>query len=68
MSKKCENFLRALDTLCREHGVVVATSGYDSLQVWDMGAGEDPIYSVTEDMTEYPVHRLSDVRRRRENN
>lgn len=50
MSKKCENFLRALDTLCREHGVVVATSGYDSLQVWRMGTGEDPIYSVVEDM------------------
>lgn len=37
-------FIDALRALCREHGVVLSTSGYDHFYVWPLKEGEDPIY------------------------
>ena len=52
---KYDAFVAALRDLCREHGVQLAPSEYDSLQVWDLEEGEDPIYQdrIT-DKTERP--------------
>lgn len=36
MTRKFDNFVRALDNLCREHAVQLSTSGYDSLEVHDL--------------------------------
>ncbi len=47
-----ENFLAALEALCKEHGVLIATSGYDMLQVWKLAEGEVPIHpKCIQDMT-----------------
>ena len=41
-----ERFLEALRTLCIEHGVQLAPSLYDSLQVYELNPhnGEDPLH------------------------
>lgn len=50
---KFDTFVTALSALCREHGVQLAVSGYDSLQVWDLEKGDDPIHAAgVEDRTE----------------
>lgn len=41
---KYEKFVTALRALCVQHEVQLAPSGYDSIDVWDLKAGEDPIY------------------------
>lgn len=45
MSKKFDEFTAALEALCRERRVQIAVSGYDSLQIWDLKDGGDPIYA-----------------------
>jgi hypothetical protein len=42
---KYDKFVAALQQLCREHGVQLATSGYDSLQVWDLDPGDETIFA-----------------------
>ena len=43
---KFDEFVKALDALCKEHDVRLSTTAYDFLQVWDGdctdGAGTDP--------------------------
>jgi hypothetical protein len=41
MSAKFDKFKAALIALCDEHGVMLATSEYDIIQVWDRGADID---------------------------
>lgn len=40
MSKQYDDFIAALERLCLEHCVQIATSGYDTLQVWPMNDRE----------------------------
>jgi hypothetical protein len=51
MTAKFDKFEEALRTLCREHGVMLASSGYEHLQVFDLRDGEDPLYGGIEDET-----------------
>jgi hypothetical protein len=52
VSKKCDDFIVALNKLCREHGVQLSTELYDGLQVWDLRDGEEPVLcDGIEDMT-----------------
>lgn len=44
MSPKAIAFISALESLCREHGVVLSTSGYDGLQVWDADEHSKPLH------------------------
>lgn len=37
-------FVAELKLLCLRHDVLLATEGYDSLQVWDLKQGDDPLY------------------------
>ena len=39
-------FLQALRNICKAHGVQITPSGYDDLQVWDLGPDDDdePVY------------------------
>lgn len=53
MSKKFEAFKAALESLCREHNVCLATTGYDQLAVFDLKDFDQPIYlDAIEDKTE----------------
>lgn len=57
MTQKFDDFVKALETLCREHRVVLSTTGYESLAVFDAGAisgsaDEQPIYGGVEDETD----------------
>lgn len=36
LSPKAARFIDALRALCREHGVILAVSDYDALQVWPL--------------------------------
>lgn len=52
MSVKYDNFKRALENLCLDHDVQLATTSYGNLQVWDLDDRE-PIYEdYIEDRTE----------------
>jgi hypothetical protein len=44
MSAKYDSFKAELIALCEKHGVQLATSGYDKIQVWNLEAGDSPIY------------------------
>jgi hypothetical protein len=49
---KYNDFVAALKELCTRHGVQLCVSGYDSLQVWPLKAGDEPIGAPDiEDMT-----------------
>lgn len=51
-SPRFSSFLRDLEDVCRKHKVVLSTSGYDGLQVWDADVSGYPIYCAgIEDMT-----------------
>jgi hypothetical protein len=55
MTKKFDEFVVELESLCKKHGVVLSVSGYDSLQVWDLKdyhKGEVVSSCGIEDMTE----------------
>lgn len=53
MSEKYEKFLPALEALCREHGIQIAVSGSDVLQIWPLKEGEaEVLVSDIEDKTE----------------
>lgn len=43
MTKKFDEFVKALDTLCREHEVQLDTTGYDLLVVRDRGSCVDDL-------------------------
>jgi hypothetical protein len=43
-SPKASAFLLELDDLCKKHRVMISTSGYDSIQFWDLKEGEQTIY------------------------
>ena len=43
MTKKCEDFLAELESLCCHHEVTISPSMYDSLQVWDRVLDEDTL-------------------------
>ena len=36
MTKKFDEFIVELESLCKKHDVVLSVSGYDALQVWDI--------------------------------
>jgi hypothetical protein len=42
------NFLSELESLCEQHGVVISTSGYDGLSVWE---ASDFLYEMLTDPT-----------------
>lgn len=44
MSEKFDKFKVALEALCREHRCTIASSGYDSPAVYDLGEFDEPIY------------------------
>jgi hypothetical protein len=44
MTAKYDKFIKALENLCRQHGVQIATSGYDAIGIWDLEDGRPPIY------------------------
>lgn len=51
-SLKVTQFLAALRRLCAQHQVILAASGYDTLQVWDARAGEETLeFNGIEDCT-----------------
>ena len=50
-TQKFHAFLAALIGLCKEHGVQLSASGYDTLQVWDLYGSDQPIYSNIADCT-----------------
>lgn len=54
MSQKVdfEKFEAELIALCEKHGVQLATSGYDSIEVWRRESGEEPLYSGLVDRTQ----------------
>lgn len=52
MTSKIEEFKKEFIELCKKHNVIVTTSGYDNLQVWDSKEKEDWPYEYIEDMTE----------------
>lgn len=53
MSKKFDGFIIALRKLCIDHQVVLAVEMYDSIQIWDLKPGDDPIHvPELEDRTE----------------
>lgn len=53
MSEKYDKFLPALEALCREHGVQIAVSGSDALQIWPLKENEaEVLASGIEDKTE----------------
>jgi hypothetical protein len=37
-------FLHELEGLCRQHGMQLATSGSDGVQVWRLGAHDHPLH------------------------
>lgn len=47
-----EKFKAELIALCEKHGVQLATSGYDSLDVWRLQPGDEILYSGLVDMTQ----------------
>ena len=50
---KFDAFVSELKDLCRKHGVQIAVSGYDALQVWPLDNGESELYvNDLEDHTE----------------
>ena len=53
MSKKFDDFMEELKTLCIKHKVIIASSGYDPILIWDMGALDEPVISASsvQDMT-----------------
>lgn len=51
MSAKFEKFKEALEALCHEHGCQIAPSGYDTIDVWDLREGEEPLYGGIVDET-----------------
>ena len=50
-SEKFRDFKIELEALCKKHGVQLATSTYDSIQVWDLDEGESSMFSAIEDKT-----------------
>jgi hypothetical protein len=51
-SQQAADFVGELEALCRKHGIQIAVSGYDSIQLWAIKDGEDPVYATCiEDMT-----------------
>ena len=60
MLSKFDLFKKELTNLCLKHEVCLSTSGYDSMQVWNL-EGDEPLHCAGfEDYTaEY--YRLSDV-------
>ena len=44
MTTKCECVIAELEQFCRERNIQLATSGYDSLQVWDLKEDEQPLH------------------------
>ena len=54
MTKKFDDFVKALEELCKAHKVSLGASDYDTLQVWDLEDGADILYSgPPEDRTKY---------------
>jgi hypothetical protein len=54
MTKKFDEFVKALEELCRAHKVSFGASDYDSLQVWDLEDEGEIFYSgPPEDRTKY---------------
>lgn len=51
MSAKFDQFMKALEALCRKHGCQLAPSGYDTIDVWDLQDGESPVYGGVVDET-----------------
>jgi len=46
-ASRFDSFVAELRTLCRKHGVVISSSRYDGLEVWNNNGKiehEDPIY------------------------
>ena len=43
--KRFDAFTKALDDLCRSHGVQLSVDGYDGLQVWPLRTGESPVHA-----------------------
>lgn len=44
MTKKFDAFRVALEALCREHGVELASTGWEHIVVSDLREGDSPIY------------------------
>jgi hypothetical protein len=42
-SPAAKYFLTALEALCQMYGIQLAVSGYDTLQLWNLDAGERPL-------------------------
>ncbi|WP_298929202.1 hypothetical protein [uncultured Ramlibacter sp.] len=55
-SPKALAFITELAALCERHGVMLTTSGYDGMQVWDRKPEDrEPIHAAgIDDMTEQP--------------
>lgn len=51
MTAKFDAFKKALEALCVEHGVQLAPDKYDTLQVWDLSPGDQPLPDDLEDQT-----------------
>lgn len=51
-TKKAKAFLDALRALCASHGVLISSSHYDSLQIWDANPGDKALhFNGIEDFT-----------------
>ena len=46
ISPKVEAFLKEIEKLCRKHGLCIAVSEYDAIQIWDLEPNDEPIHSV----------------------
>ena len=45
MTKKFDEFVVELESLCKKHDVVLSVSGYDALQVWDLHDDDEDVIS-----------------------
>lgn len=43
-AERFERFVKALESLCVEHGVQLSTSAYDTIQAWPLENPQEPIY------------------------
>ena len=50
-ASRFNTFVKALEELCKVHGVTLSTSGYDGLQVWDADASGPLHVNGIEDRT-----------------
>lgn len=52
MSQKYNDFMSELEKLCDKHKIIISSSGYDSIEIWDMKDGDSFIHQMAvNDMT-----------------